>query len=543
MVVREILEGDVDRVIALYRAVYGDDFPFQEFYDATWIKKGIFDDSVLWLVAEQDDRLLGSAAVFLEAGDDDDGVAEVGRLVVHPDARGLDLGTRLIASLDERMDGIECAFAECRTAHPGAQKILSREGFAITGFEPLAYQIGDVRESVVFVTKLYGHARELRRNHPRVIPPVHGLGSLALENLGIPADLLVEAGADPYPVGEGAVAFGPLPDRQAWRLLRLGRSDRLDPEVFGAIRLEHGYLKLVRHRARYLGLERDGALCAGVGYVFDDLDRKVRIFDLVAADDRSRGGAIERALAHVEEQHDPAVITIDVSAYAPRMQQTLHYLGFAPVAYCPSMVFAGGERLDVIRMVKLRVAPRLDGARLIDDAGEVFRIVHEKILDQARGIELDGIARRVQLFRGLSDLQVGEISSACHEVRYDGGEWIFHQGSPDQALFVVLEGAVEIVFEDRGTRATIVEAGKAFGEMALVEGLPRSAGARAERPSRLLVLRPDDFRRLVVRDPALGNVVHRNLAGALSARLREWHDGEGSDDRPLESPVALDDGC
>jgi len=69
MQVRDAHEGDAAGVTELYRAVYGDDFPFQEFYDALWIKKGIFDDDIAWVVAEEGGDLIGSAAVMLNAGD------------------------------------------------------------------------------------------------------------------------------------------------------------------------------------------------------------------------------------------------------------------------------------------------------------------------------------------------------------------------------------------------------------------------------------------------------------------------------------------
>ena len=49
--IRSIDEADVPEVIELYRAVYGDSFPFPEFYDARWIKKGVFNDDICWVVA------------------------------------------------------------------------------------------------------------------------------------------------------------------------------------------------------------------------------------------------------------------------------------------------------------------------------------------------------------------------------------------------------------------------------------------------------------------------------------------------------------
>jgi CRP-like cAMP-binding protein len=56
--------------------------------------------------------------------------------------------------------------------------------------------------------------------------------------------------------------------------------------------------------------------------------------------------------------------------------------------------------------------------------------------------------------------------------------------------------------------------------MALVEQRERSAAAICAEPSRLLSIGPETFDALTHRDPELGMVVYRNIARALSERLR-----------------------
>lgn len=520
VVIRNAEETDVEAVIGLYRAVYGDSFPFREFYDSRWVKKGVFDDDIVWVVAEVAGEVVGSAAVMLDAGDRNDLIGEFGRLVVHPEARAGGLGTRLLEARVERVqDLVEFAFAEARTAHPGAQKITTRGGFGVVGLERLAYEVMGRRESVVFVCRLFGNARRLRRNNPRVIAPVHALGSLALRNCALDDDLLVETDAEPYPSPAGE-ALADLDDQQVYRLLRLTRDRLRQPEVFGGMRLEYGFLKLKAHAARYLVVKRGETIVGGLGYVCDDIDSKVRIFELTAVDERARGALLELGLAAIEERHNPAYIAIDVSAHEPRIQATLHCLGFVPVAYCPSMVFAAGERLDVIKMAKLRIPVRLHGLELIDEAREVAALVEEALIAQARGVDLDDIARRVRIFGGLTDVQIGRIRAVCRELPYAAGEVVFEQHSTDQALFIVLEGRVDIRIGDGPVLATVTP-GEIFGELALIDDLPRSAGAVAAAASSLLVVRQSDFQDLVRRDPELGAVVLRNIALTLSERLRE----------------------
>ena len=519
--IRPACETDVGAVVDLYRAVYGDSFPFREFYDAEWIKKGVFDDDIVWLVAEHDRQVVGSAAVMLEVGDRDDLIGEFGRLVVHPDTRGMGLGSKLLEHrVTHAEPWIEFGFAECRTAHPGAQKIATRAGFQVVGLEPLAYEVLGRRESVAFVCRHFGNARLLRKNNPHVIPAVHDLAALVLRRCGFESDVLVEHYCEPYPAASNEVVEE-LDDQQAYRLLRLSRGKDHHPQVFGGMRLEYGFLKLKAHAGKYLVVRRGETIVGGLGYVLDDIDQKVRIFDLVAVDDRAAGALLELAIERIEAVEDPVYLQIDVSAHEPRIQATLDCLGFAPVAYCPSMVFSAGERLDVIKMVKLRIPVKLDGMELIEPAREIADLVEELLCASARGVALDDVARRVRIFAGLTDVQIGRVREVCREVPYHPGETVFQRDSTDQALFIVLDGQVEIRVTDDGPPLASIIAGEIFGELALIDELPRSAAAVAAESSRLLVIRKDDFQALVRRDPQLGVVILRNIARTLSTRLRD----------------------
>ena len=90
------------------------------------------------------------------------------------------------------------------------------------------------------------------------------------------------------------------------------------------------------------------------------------------------------------------------------------------------------------------------------------------------------------------------------------------EGDPGRALFVVVEGSVEI------TRATTqgpyvlntLGPGDAFGELALIDDFPRSATARVATPGRLLILYKSDFDALMEGNARIAVVVMRNLSDA-----------------------------
>lgn len=524
LIIRLVAETDVPKIATLYQEVYGENYPFREFYDTEWIKRGIYDKNIHWYIAADfAGRLLGSAAVMINVGDADDLVSEIGRLVVHPDARGCNLGSRLVREVVAVADQFsDFCFGECRTTHVGSQVILTREEFHSVGIEPLAYDTGDF-ETAIFVCRLGENARLLRKGRPVVIPNAFELAALALSNCGLPVDVTVDSHPEPYPTlrHRSHYHLGEMEGRELIRMLRLSRDRFLNPEVFGAFRLEHGLLKLKQHDARYLVLHRGDVVIGGLGYTWDEVERKANLFEFVASHDQGRGSLLEWGIGYLEKELNPRYLSIDVNAHATRLQQSLLLLGFAPVVYAPSMVYVMGERFDVIRFVKLRMEPSLEHWQLIDAYRPICEIGEHNVRETTRGHLLDETVRGVALFDGLTDLQVGEVLACLHQRSAGAGEVIFEQGSEGQALYIVQQGEVEIHLTGLAGPLTVVEVGQSFGELSLLQQLPRSATARARTDSKLLQLDPDDFDHLLHRSPATAAIILKNLALRVCDRLRD----------------------
>ena len=93
---------------------------------------------------------------------------------------------------------------------------------------------------------------------------------------------------------------------------------------------------------------------------------------------------------------------------------------------------------------------------------------------------------RCPLFAGLGEADLVGLSHEMRTRRFRRGEVLFHQGDPGEALFVVTTGAVKISLpSEEGDEAIIatVNAGDFFGELALLDGAPRSATATALEPT------------------------------------------------------------
>ncbi len=107
-------------------------------------------------------------------------------------------------------------------------------------------------------------------------------------------------------------------------------------------------------------------------------------------------------------------------------------------------------------------------------------------------------------------------------VERGAGEWVFREGSLGTEMYIVQEGQVEIlktVGEDESDlrQLTVLERGDFFGEMALLEHLPRAAGARALTDVKLLEINGSTFIKMLRDNPEIAVRMMRKL----SRRLRE----------------------
>ena len=134
------------------------------------------------------------------------------------------------------------------------------------------------------------------------------------------------------------------------------------------------------------------------------------------------------------------------------------------------------------------------------------------------------------LFAGLDDATLTLCADAMRGRRFRRGEVVFHLEDPGDALFVVTSGEIKIVLpSEEGAEPVILTTlgrGGFFGELALLDGRPRSASAIAVRAAEALVLRRDTFDRLVDAEPALRRAMFASLTGEirrLTGQIADLH--------------------
>lgn len=130
----------------------------------------------------------------------------------------------------------------------------------------------------------------------------------------------------------------------------------------------------------------------------------------------------------------------------------------------------------------------------------------------------------ISIFNNLDSNLLGRIINITYTKVYKKGEIIFNEGEIGKAVFIVASGSVEItkkISEHEESILIILCPGDFFGEMALLEELPRSATARAIEDSEIYIIYKVNFDSLIEKYPQVGLKIIRNLATILSKRLRK----------------------
>lgn len=127
--------------------------------------------------------------------------------------------------------------------------------------------------------------------------------------------------------------------------------------------------------------------------------------------------------------------------------------------------------------------------------------------------------KRTPLFTNVQGEGLKRISDVVREKKVSSGELVFAEKDLGEEMYLVHSGKVLIYHDVRGIHdpLNVAEAGGYFGEMAIIDELPRSATARAEQDSVLLVLHRDDFRNAVLDYPEIAFAVFKEF----SRRVRE----------------------
>ena len=130
------------------------------------------------------------------------------------------------------------------------------------------------------------------------------------------------------------------------------------------------------------------------------------------------------------------------------------------------------------------------------------------------------LLRNIPLFRGLPADELRALAEQMRSLKVKKGEVLFRKESEGTTLYIIQDGTVKIVLPSKlGDEmiVTIFTRGDFFGEMAMLDGMPRSADAVALEDSRMLLLERSSFMDFLRKsETAIDTVL-----SALSMRLRK----------------------
>jgi len=141
------------------------------------------------------------------------------------------------------------------------------------------------------------------------------------------------------------------------------------------------------------------------------------------------------------------------------------------------------------------------------------------------------------LFSGLSADAIQQVADLCTTVSLSDGQTLFVKGDPGDALYGIRRGQIVVTTTTVGGRQltlNILGPGDILGEIALLDGRPRSADATASGPTELFMIRRVDFQILLQRRSEIA----MRLIEILCERLR-WSSDRVEEASLLAFPVRL----
>lgn len=132
------------------------------------------------------------------------------------------------------------------------------------------------------------------------------------------------------------------------------------------------------------------------------------------------------------------------------------------------------------------------------------------------------LLKPVRLFSCLSGEELLAIAQVTDEVSFGPGATIFHEGDPGDYLYIIVRGNVQVLIKN--VEINRLSSGSAFGEIALLDGAPRTASACSVDYVELLRISYPDFQDILEENAAIAKGINREMVlytRQLTARLNQ----------------------
>jgi CRP/FNR family transcriptional regulator len=136
-----------------------------------------------------------------------------------------------------------------------------------------------------------------------------------------------------------------------------------------------------------------------------------------------------------------------------------------------------------------------------------------------------GHLRRIKSLALLEDGQLAAFLNYIEVLNLSQSAILFYEGQPGDSMFLILEGQLRVFIQKRNNDQPrllrMLEAGDAFGEIALLTQAPRSATVEVTQNCVLIKVSPDALQRLVTEQPSLAAQFLFQVAKTLGRLLND----------------------
>ncbi len=131
--------------------------------------------------------------------------------------------------------------------------------------------------------------------------------------------------------------------------------------------------------------------------------------------------------------------------------------------------------------------------------------------------------KKSELFSNVKSEYIDNLVKECTEVSLEPREILFHQGDIGNGMYIITEGEVDIILEQKDTAkiAATITAGSFFGEFCMVAPQTRTATVKATKPTKLLYLDIKQFQEHIKNKDIDALQISHNIALTLIDRLKK----------------------
>ncbi len=142
--------------------------------------------------------------------------------------------------------------------------------------------------------------------------------------------------------------------------------------------------------------------------------------------------------------------------------------------------------------------------------------------DTSKRQTLRELLAELPVFEGLNDHELDQTSKLLHRRIYAKDELVFNEDEPGAGMYIISKGKIVITKTTQKCETlhlATIEQRSFFGEIALLDEIPRSASAHAGSETELFAFCKPDLEKLIERNPRLGAKILYNISRMICKRL------------------------